>query len=92
MILGDGSYVVTLEKRGYVKAGDWTPEAAVEVRINTHAYDIIYFFPSKQLSRHRLCYGITFVKPFEICLFSMLLQKDLRLPETKFSHSFALKA
>ena len=36
VILGDGSYVVTLEKRGYVKAGDWTPEAAVEVRINTY--------------------------------------------------------
>ena len=33
VILGDGSYVVTLEKRGYVKAGDWTPEASVEVRI-----------------------------------------------------------
>ena len=32
VILGDGSYVVTLEKRGYVKAGDWTPEASVEVR------------------------------------------------------------
>ena len=33
VILGDGSYVVTLEKRGYVKAGDWTPEASVEVMI-----------------------------------------------------------
>ena len=33
MILGDGSYVVTLAKRGYVKAGDWTPEAAVEVTL-----------------------------------------------------------
>jgi hypothetical protein len=33
VILGDGSYVVTLEKRGYVKAGDWTPEASVEVKI-----------------------------------------------------------
>merc|ERR1712038_554951 len=30
VIVGDGSYVVTLEKRGYVKAGDWTPEASVE--------------------------------------------------------------
>jgi len=30
VIIGDGSYVVTLEKRGYVKAGDWTPEASVE--------------------------------------------------------------
>ena len=29
-IIGDGSYVVTLEKRGYVKAGSWTPEAVVE--------------------------------------------------------------
>jgi len=30
VILGDGSYAVTLEKRGYVKAGCWTPEAAPE--------------------------------------------------------------
>jgi len=30
VILGDGSYAVTLEKRGYVKAGAWTPEAAPE--------------------------------------------------------------
>jgi len=30
VILGDGSYVVTLEKRGYVTAGHWTPEAAAE--------------------------------------------------------------
>merc|ERR1711872_1081873 len=30
VIIGDGSYVITLEKRGYVKAGDWTPEASVE--------------------------------------------------------------
>jgi len=30
VILGDGSYAMTLEKRGYVKAGCWTPEAAPE--------------------------------------------------------------
>jgi len=30
VILGDGSYAVTLEKRGYVMAGSWTPEAAPE--------------------------------------------------------------
>ena len=30
VIVGDGSYVITLEKRGYVKAGNWTPEACVE--------------------------------------------------------------
>ncbi|XP_036618649.1 betaine--homocysteine S-methyltransferase 1-like isoform X2 [Trichosurus vulpecula] len=30
VVIGDGSFVFTLEKRGYVKAGRWTPEAAVE--------------------------------------------------------------
>ena len=30
MILGDGSYIMTLEKRGYATAGSWTPEAAAE--------------------------------------------------------------
>jgi len=30
VIIGDGSYGVTLEKRGYVTAGVWTPEAAPE--------------------------------------------------------------
>jgi len=30
VILGDGSYVMTLEKRGYATAGQWTPEAAAE--------------------------------------------------------------
>ena len=30
VILGDGSYTVTLEKRGYVLSNAWTPESAVE--------------------------------------------------------------
>lgn len=30
MVVGDGGYVLQLERRGYVKAGHWTPEAAVE--------------------------------------------------------------
>eukprot|EP00092_Neocalanus_flemingeri_P007860 GFUD01008486.1.p1 GENE.GFUD01008486.1~~GFUD01008486.1.p1 ORF type:complete len:377 (+),score=101.44 GFUD01008486.1:169-1299(+) len=30
IIVGDGSYVFTLEKRGYVKAGKFTPESACE--------------------------------------------------------------
>ena len=30
VILGDGSYNRTLEKRGYVKAGEWTTQAAAE--------------------------------------------------------------
>ena len=29
-IIGDGSYVITLEKRGYLKAGAWTPETVIE--------------------------------------------------------------
>lgn len=29
-MIGDGGYVIALERRGYVKAGHWTPEAAVE--------------------------------------------------------------
>merc|ERR1711963_420450 len=30
VILGDGSYIYTLERRGYATAGMWTPEAAAE--------------------------------------------------------------
>ena len=30
VIIGDGGFVFALEKRGYVKAGPWTPEATVE--------------------------------------------------------------
>lgn len=30
VILGDGSYANTLEKRGYVKAGNYLPESSVE--------------------------------------------------------------
>jgi len=30
VIVGDGSYVLTLEKRGYVKVGKYTPESACE--------------------------------------------------------------
>lgn len=30
VVVGDGGFVFQLEKRGYVKAGPWTPEAAVE--------------------------------------------------------------
>ncbi|EDV26822.1 Betaine--homocysteine S-methyltransferase 1 [Trichoplax sp. H2] len=30
VIIGDGGFVVALEKRGYVQAGPWTPEAVIE--------------------------------------------------------------
>ena len=29
-VIGDGGFVFSMEKRGYVKAGPWTPEATVE--------------------------------------------------------------
>ncbi|KAK4316819.1 hypothetical protein Pmani_012073 [Petrolisthes manimaculis] len=30
VVIGDGGFVFALEKRGYVKAGPWTPEACIE--------------------------------------------------------------
>lgn len=30
IVIGDGGFVFALEKRGYVQAGPWTPEAAAE--------------------------------------------------------------
>lgn len=30
VVTGDGGYVMALEKRGFVKAGNWTPEAVIE--------------------------------------------------------------
>jgi betaine-homocysteine S-methyltransferase len=30
IVIGDGGFAMTLEKRGYVKAGPWTPECVVE--------------------------------------------------------------
>ncbi|CAG2068290.1 unnamed protein product, partial [Timema podura] len=30
VVIGDGGFVFALEKRGYVKAGPWTPEATCE--------------------------------------------------------------
>ncbi len=29
VVIGDGGFVFALEKRGYVKAGPWTPEVTV---------------------------------------------------------------
>lgn len=53
MIIGDGGYVFALEKRGYVKAGPWTPEAAVE-----------YPEAVRQLSREYLRAGADVIQAF----------------------------
>lgn len=46
VVIGDGGFLYCMERRGYVKAGPWTPEATVEhhkpvSEITTN--DCIYF-------------------------------------------------
>ncbi|XP_072904319.1 betaine--homocysteine S-methyltransferase 1 [Hemitrygon akajei] len=53
IIIGDGGFVFALEKRGYVKAGPWTPEATVE-----HPEAV------KQLHREFLRAGSTVLQTF----------------------------
>jgi len=52
-VIGDGGYVFQMEKRGYVKAGPWTPEAVVE-----HPEAV------KQLSREFLRAGSDVIQAF----------------------------
>ena len=42
VVVGDGGYVLQLERRGYVDAGHWTPEAAVEHPEAGTCYLLIY--------------------------------------------------
>lgn len=53
VVIGDGGFVFALEKRGYVKAGPWTPEAVIE---NPEAV--------KQLHREFLRAGSTVMQTF----------------------------
>ena len=47
-VIGDGGFIFCLEKRGYMKAGPWTPEVVVEHPeagvISRKKYYIRYFF------------------------------------------------
>ena len=48
-VIGDGGFVVELERRGYVRAGPWTPEATVENPDagRSHSYlvaEVFFFF------------------------------------------------
>ena len=47
VVVGDGGFVFALEKRGYVKAGPWTPEAVVE---EPEAGELFFFFAGKNKS------------------------------------------
>ena len=46
VIIGDGSYIMTLEKRGYATAGSWTPEAAAEhpEAIEQVGMELVHFY------------------------------------------------
>lgn len=48
VVIGDGGFVFALEKRGYVKAGPWTPEATVQ-----------YPDAGKNILLHQNCYSVT---------------------------------
>ena len=43
-VIGDGGFVFAMEKRGYVKAGPWTPEVVME-----HPEAGIYFDAASKL-------------------------------------------
>lgn len=45
IVVGDGGFVFALEKRGYVKAGPWTPEAAAE-HPEAGTFTVWIFIPS----------------------------------------------
>lgn len=59
IVIGDGGFVFALEKRGYVKAGPWTPEASVthpeagmvdcfrfNPNLNSHYGNMIFISPT----------------------------------------------
>ena len=50
-VIGDGGFVFELEKRGYVKAGPWTPEATVEVRLFLIVLRFTFYGPFKLSKR-----------------------------------------
>ncbi len=61
-VIGDGGFVVELERRGYVRAGPWTPEATVENPDagRSHSYlvaEVFFFF---QLFVRLLPYPVVF--------------------------------
>eukprot|EP00057_Strongylocentrotus_purpuratus_P013915 XP_011668389.1 PREDICTED: uncharacterized protein LOC589758 [Strongylocentrotus purpuratus] len=55
-VVGDGSMLITLEKRGYVMAGSWTPEATLQ-----------YPDAVKQLHREFLRAGADVIQTFTYC-------------------------
>ena len=42
-VIGDGGFVFAMEKRGYVKAGPWTPEVVMEHPEAGIFFYMIYF-------------------------------------------------
>ena len=49
-VIGDGGFVFAMEKRGYVKAGPWTPEVVMEhPEAGIFFYMIYLFFLHKSM-------------------------------------------
>ena len=46
-VIGDGGFVFAMEKRGYVKAGPWTPEVVME-----HPEAGIFFYTKTRVKSH----------------------------------------
>uniref|UniRef100_A0A3Q3GQE6 Betaine-homocysteine methyltransferase n=1 Tax=Kryptolebias marmoratus TaxID=37003 RepID=A0A3Q3GQE6_KRYMA len=67
VVIGDGGFVIALEKRGYVKAGPWTPEAAAEypeavrqlhrefLRAGSNVMQTFTFYASDDKLENRAC-------------------------------------
>jgi len=46
-VIGDGGFVFALEKRGYLKAGPWTPEVTVEHPEAGDLFIILLLYPNE---------------------------------------------
>jgi len=64
-VIGDGSYVITLEKRGYIRTRSWTPEVVVE-----HPYAV------EQLHREYIWAGSDTIQAFTFYTTDKRLQQD----------------
>ncbi|NP_001279166.1 betaine--homocysteine S-methyltransferase 1 [Callorhinchus milii] len=74
IVIGDGGFVFALEKRGYVKAGPWTPEATVE-----------YPEAVRQLHREFLRAGSTVMQTFTFYASDDKLKNRGNIAGQKFS-------
>ena len=51
-VLGDGGYLLELEKRGWVRAGPFTPEVALAIRTHCASCMLSFAKPAPMSCRH----------------------------------------